>query len=103
MPRSPGRTGHEWRKRRQIVLDTYDTCWICGQLVDKTLSGRHPDGPTVDHLDPIAYADIHGGDPLDLERLRLAHLRCNVARGNRMRIKTAGSAFASRSRRSREW
>lgn len=101
MPRSPGRTGHQWRKVRQIVLDTYDSCWICGNFVDKTLSGRHPDGPSVDHLDPIAYGHIHGGDPLDLDRLRLAHLRCNVGRGNRMRIKKVGSAFASR--RSRAW
>lgn len=63
------------RNRRRVIGDE-DVCWLCGHVVDKTLPGTDPDGPTVDHIKPRE----HGGTN-ELSNLRLAHLRCNSARG----------------------
>lgn len=51
-------------------------CHLCGKPVDRTLSGRHPKGPTADHLIPVAHG---GGD--DPHNVALAHSRCNIKRG----------------------
>lgn len=91
MPRSPGRTGHAFRQARAWVLENYTHCWWCGKAVDKTLSGRDRMGPSVEHLDPLSL----GGDPLNRERMRLAHLGCNSRRGNGTRTRPT--------RRSRDW
>jgi 5-methylcytosine-specific restriction endonuclease McrA len=73
-----------WRERgydatydanRKLVVRHETHCWVCGELVDKTLSGRHPDGPTIDHV----IARSRGGTN-DISNLRLAHQRCNNAR-----------------------
>lgn len=69
------------KRLRAWVLKTQDFCSVCGGLVDKTLSGKVPDGPTLEH--PHALHD--GGDELDPRNARLAHLRCNVAKENRQR------------------
>lgn len=89
MTRSPGRAGHAWRQARQWVIDNYDYCWWCLHPVDKTLSGRDPMGPSADHDPPLS----RGGDPLDRSKLKLAHMRCNSQRGNRL----------TKPRRSRAW
>lgn len=67
MPRSKGRTGRPWRRVRAAVLATSDVCWICGR----------PGATTVDHVVALAL----GGDPLDRDNLRPAHLACNSSRG----------------------
>ena len=54
------------------------TCWLCDQPVDKALKSRHPLMASYDHVIPTS---LGGSDEPD--NLRLAHLRCNVARGNR--------------------
>ena len=51
-------------------------CHICGKRVNMTLSGRHPMGPTADHLIPVS---ANGGD--EPENIALAHSTCNVHRG----------------------
>lgn len=53
-------------------------CWLCGGHVDATLSGRHLEGPTMDHIVPLS----HGGDHT-AANVRLAHRKCNTKRGNR--------------------
>lgn len=77
-------TRPNWRQRgydatydrnRPRVISEETTCWICEKAVDKTLSGRDPDGPSIDHV--IARAK---GGTNDRSNLRLAHLRCNSAR-----------------------
>ena len=50
-------------------------CHICGKRVDMTLSGRHPQGPTADHLLPVSAG---GGD--ESVNVALCHNRCNVKR-----------------------
>ena len=54
-------------------------CQLCGQPVDRLLSGRDPQGPTVDHILPISK----GGQDT-LENVQLAHHRCNSLKGNRV-------------------
>lgn len=73
------RTGHAWRKAKAYVFATYDTCWLCGERVDKTLPWPHRRSKSVDHVTPLAM----GGRLTDPANLRLAHLSCNASRGAR--------------------
>jgi len=54
-------------------------CHLCGCDVDMGLSGRHPLGPSADHVVPVSCG---GGDEHD--NIKLSHLRCNVKRGARI-------------------
>jgi 5-methylcytosine-specific restriction endonuclease McrA len=54
----------------------YSECPVPGRFVDKSLSGRHPLGPTVDHVVPTAL----GGSFWDLSNWALCHRRCNNAK-----------------------
>lgn len=71
--------GHRRRQLRQRVLNTYDTCALCGQPVDKTLHHTHPWAPEVDEIIPVSK----GGDPLDWNNVQLAHRTCNQQRSNK--------------------
>lgn len=53
-------------------------CQLCGGQVLESLSGMHPDGPTVDHIVPLSRGGWDGWD-----NVQLAHRRCNLAKGNR--------------------
>lgn len=80
-------------RRRELferVLREEDYCWICRQLVDKSLRGvrvynprtkarpLHPQSPSLDECVPVSF----GGDPLARSNVRLAHLVCNERRGD---------------------
>lgn len=65
----------EYDRNRLTVIREETHCWICNQLVDKTLPGTHRDGPTADHV--IRKED---GGTNKRDNLRLAHLRCNSGR-----------------------
>lgn len=100
--RTAGRCGRPWRRVRALVIardeqERDGCCWWCGQPVDTSLPGTHLDGPSVDHLDPLA----HDGDPLDPGNLGLMHLRCNLAKG--LRTITEAPAWRSSGRTSRRW
>ena len=62
-------------------------CGICGSAVPLVARGAHPLAPTVDHIIPLKPAKNATHPPGEHSRrnCRLAHLRCNVARGNRYR------------------
>lgn len=53
-------------------------CGLCGQHVDREL--RHPDplSPSLDHVVPLSVGGAHAR-----ENVQLAHLTCNVRKGNR--------------------
>lgn len=91
--------GRAWRRDRdRCVQDPANVaCWLCGRMVDKTLSGRHPDGPTADHEIPLML----GGPELvrDGAVLHLAHNRCNARRSNRRAPQPATAAPLHTSRR----
>lgn len=56
-----------------------DTCHLCTFLVDMSLSGLDPWGPTVDHVLPLAL----GGDDTPAN-VKLAHRDCNIWKGARV-------------------
>lgn len=60
----------------EVVDRDGQMCGICGLWVDVELSGRDPQGPTVDHVVPLS----RGGADV-IENVRLAHWICNVRRG----------------------
>lgn len=76
---NPRRTnGHRRDQVRARVLREEDTCWLCGQPVDKSLRTPHPGSPEVDEVQPVSL----GGSPYDRTNCRLAHRACNRRRGN---------------------
>jgi hypothetical protein len=77
-----GHQGAAYEDCRRYVMRVYDDCFRCARGVDKTLSGRHPWGPSLDLVIPHK----HGG-PMTRENSRLSHMRCNSAYrdGRRMR------------------
>jgi hypothetical protein len=67
-------------------IDPYDiferddwTCQICSRLVDRTKGHREDDSPSLDHIRPIS----RGGDHI-ASNLQTSHLRCNIAKGDRI-------------------
>lgn len=54
-------------------------CGICRRKVDKSLAWPHPMSPSLDHIVPLSLDGEH-----TRANTRLAHLNCNVTRGNRM-------------------
>ena len=61
-----------------VIAARGERCHICRRKVNLALSGRHPMGPTIDHILPVSM-----GGTNDLANLNLAHRRCNISRGNR--------------------
>lgn len=58
---------------RRRALAYYDTCYICGQPIDKSLKTPHPMGAEVDEIIPVS----RGGSPYEWSNIRLTHRRCN--------------------------
>lgn len=58
--------------------DTW-TCHLCGEAIDRALSGRHRWGPTLDHLVPLALGGEHS-----YANVAAAHRACNSAKGARV-------------------
>jgi 5-methylcytosine-specific restriction endonuclease McrA len=54
-------------------------CWICDEAVDRAAVFPDPLSETTDHVIPISL----GGDHTP-ENIALAHLKCNVAKGNKI-------------------
>lgn len=65
--------------RSQIAERDGWRCGICGRKVNADLTGPHPMSKSLDHIIPLSLGGAH--DPANV---RLAHLVCNVKRGNRM-------------------
>jgi hypothetical protein len=57
-------------------------CGLCGVPVDKTKKHPDPFSASIEHIVPVSRG---GSDTRD--NVELAHLRCNVSRGTRMRDK----------------
>jgi 5-methylcytosine-specific restriction endonuclease McrA len=64
----PGRVQAVWNKCK-------GRCWLCGEQVG-FYGGVLPDAGTLDHVVPRAR-----GGRSTLENLKLAHRKCNIARG----------------------
>lgn len=63
--------------RREIASRDKYRCGICGGRV--SMAKKHPDplAPSIDHVVPLSLGG--GNDP---QNLQLAHLRCNLRKGN---------------------
>lgn len=66
-------------------LDVYErdewTCGLCQQPVSAATLWPHPHSPSLDHVLPLSKGGTHTWD-----NVQLAHLRCNVSKGNRVPI-----------------
>lgn len=68
-----------WRRLCAQVYAEEAYCWICQGWVDQALPREDPMSRTVDHVVPVA----RGGPAIpDRAGVRLAHRRCNSARGD---------------------
>lgn len=61
---------------RMIVDRSGCSCHLCGRIVDLSLSGSVPAGPTIDHLVPLSAGGLDC-----FSNVALAHRKCNVERG----------------------
>ena len=66
-------------------LDVYErdgwVCNICSGPVDRDLSWPDPLSPSLDHVLPLSLGGHH-----TMENVALAHLSCNVRKGNRVEV-----------------
>lgn len=53
-------------------------CYLCGKKVRADLKHPGPKSPSLDHVVPLIEGGAH-----DPSNVRLAHLRCNIAKGSR--------------------
>jgi 5-methylcytosine-specific restriction endonuclease McrA len=53
-------------------------CALCGQPVDPSLKNPHPQSKSIDHIIPVSKGGAH-----TMENVQLAHLVCNIRKGNR--------------------
>lgn len=53
-------------------------CGLCGEDVPREWVSRSPGSPSLDHILPISLGGEHSR-----ANVQLAHLRCNVVKGNR--------------------
>lgn len=94
-----GRGGRPWTRLRARVLAYHEpVCSLCGEWIDLELDGRHPWGPSVDHILPVSEG---GADSWD--NLLPAHNRCNAAKSNRRRAAGFGGDRPYLGRQSRDW
>lgn len=81
--------GTVWEARRRAVLiRDHWVCWICGQSIDPTISGRQSKGPSVDHI-RVQVEQVVGRQRwearqllFDIDNMKAAHYGCNVRRSN---------------------
>lgn len=75
-------TGRPVRLAEIAARDSW-LCHLCNGMVDSDLVWPHPQSPSLDHVVPLTP---RAGEPRgahDPANVRLAHLRCNVSKGNR--------------------
>lgn len=87
MPRSPGRTGHAWRKTEHLLRYPGVRCHWCGHVIDI----RRPEDGGPPHRSPPSFSRDHivkledGGHPTDPANQRPMHFGCNSQRENAVR------------------
>lgn len=66
-------------------LDVYErdewVCGLCSLPVDRAVSYPDPLSPSLDHVIPLSLGGHHV-----MENVQLAHLSCNVRKGNRVEV-----------------
>lgn len=67
-----------YRRQRDHIKATEDTCWLCGQWIDPDLPTNHPRSFNADHVIPVSMGGSNHG------RLRASHKDCNQRRGAKL-------------------
>lgn len=62
-----------------IRLRDDNTCWICDGRIDPSRSFPDPQSETTDHVVPISRGGSH-----TVDNIGLAHLSCNVVKGDKI-------------------
>jgi hypothetical protein len=82
MPNKAGggryQNGYRRRTLRKRIFSSEDTCYICGQLVDKTLPKNDPRAPELDEDIPFS----RGGSATEHDNVHLVHRCCNQLKSN---------------------
>ena len=75
-----------YRRTRKRLMERWrylgTPCVRCGWPIDYSLPGTHPDGPTFDHLEPVAHTgteEVYSDDMAGP-----SHLHCNSSHGGRL-------------------
>jgi 5-methylcytosine-specific restriction endonuclease McrA len=75
----PGRNTPEWRALcKRLKRELPNICWVCGNEIDLSLSGRDKWGWSLDHVRKLS---LHPELAEDESNLRPAHMWCNATRG----------------------
>ena len=67
-------------KRAKLFKKQRGKCWLCGGQMNWRVRELDPDSATLDHVSPKSLRVGDGGPG----NFKLAHKRCNEARGNRV-------------------
>ena len=65
-------------KNKKRIFASQNVCALCGKPVDFSLKWPDPMSATIDHIIPVA----RGGSPDAIENMQLAHLCCNISKGD---------------------
>ena len=71
-------SGRSWRTLCALIHEGNPPCYLCGKPIIHGLRPRHPQGPSVDHVNNCRWDNR-------LENLAPAHLSCNVRKENARR------------------
>jgi 5-methylcytosine-specific restriction endonuclease McrA len=82
--RDPRMRSGERRRLIKAAKQPGASCWVCGGTIDTTLKRGDPASFTLDEIIPRSS----GGDPLDPNNTKPAHLSCNSRRGGRLSAAT---------------
>lgn len=80
--KGPARYGsqrHVYDRNKKIILSTQSICYLCGKPVN--FDAKPPDyySPSIDHFIPLSK-----GGTNDIDNLFLAHLGCNLNKGDKL-------------------
>lgn len=79
MPRSKGRTGRPYRRRRDELRRAGAPCHICGKPIDYALPHTDPMSFVMDHVVPLTF----NGHPTSAMNTSAAHRLCNGRKGTK--------------------
>lgn len=66
----------------EVYLRDKETCQLCHEWIDYSLSRKDKMGFSIDHIVPLSWEDSPGDV---LSNVQASHLSCNLSKGNRRR------------------
>ncbi len=62
-----------------VIKEHGSDCHLCGIGIDLSLTAPHPRSKSFEHIQPVSKGGAH-----TLKNVKLAHLGCNIKKGNRI-------------------